>query len=106
MDISRQHHKKTTARIPPGSLVGLFALAVIIAVISVSTLRLGEKRSLVKSLRNQARREYEQLQASYDQVLETIEASATPEGQERIIRQNMRAVQEGEEIVVVVPEQN
>jgi uncharacterized protein YlxW (UPF0749 family) len=108
MDISRYTKKTatTTSRIPKGSLLGLFAMAIVIATIAVSTLRLSEKRSLVKSLRNQARQEYTQLESSYDHVQKTIDDVSTVEGRERAIRENLRAVKEGEEIVVLVPEKS
>ncbi|OGI83297.1 hypothetical protein A2997_02270 [Candidatus Nomurabacteria bacterium RIFCSPLOWO2_01_FULL_36_10b] len=83
----------------------ILVVAVFIAIVLVSILKLMERRAYVKDIRNNREREYQQLLKTQENIQQTVESLQNDGNKERLIREHMRVIKEGEEIIILVPDE-
>ena len=82
------------------SLIFLFLSAVLV----ISIMRIEKKYSFVKEGRNDLQNEIQEIESSIDSLSESLEYLETPGGTQRALRQQFRVTSEGEELIIIVPD--
>lgn len=83
-------------------LLFLFLATVLI----ISIVRISKKYSFVKKGRNELKEEIVEAQASIDSLEESLEYLDTPGGTQRALREQFRVTSEGEELIVIIPDES
>lgn len=86
-------------------LIG-FVFLFLVIVLLISIVRIREKYTFVKEGRNTLKEEIAETQASIDLLEGSLEHLDTPGGTDRALREQFRVTSEGEELIVIVPDQS
>ncbi len=97
---SAAQHAQKKAR----HIVSILIVVILLIIALVSTIRLLKKKAYVHSVHNNLEREYTKLLESKKKLDMATQTLNDSEGIDRVIRNTYRAVKEGEELVVLVPD--
>ncbi len=104
LDTSHKDDLRYTAGLM-GRLWQPLLFAVLLAIIAVSGLQLFGKYQYVRGLRDIAKSQYNATQERQTSLMHTLDMLDTRSGQERVLREHFHVVKEGEEIVVLIPDE-
>lgn len=83
----------------------LCILCIVGILLLLSIIRIRKKYSFVKNQRNELRTEIKETQESINHLETSLEYLDSEEGTERALREQFRVAGEGEELIVIVPDQ-
>jgi len=80
-------------------------LSVLIIFLIVSTVRLMGKYKKAKEIYHASVRKHDELELLRDQLKDSVDELSDEQGQDRELRQKLRVVEEGEELIIIIPEE-
>ena len=102
--------KRRSDNVDLGPAAGKIFLGVVFLFLStvliISIVRISKKYSFVKQGRNELKEEIDEAQLSIDSLDESLEYLDTPGGTQRALREQFRVTSEGEELIVIVPNES
>ncbi len=102
------YYKRNDLRYTKGLFKSLWQpilFGILVAVIAVSGLQLFSKYQYVRGVRNIAESQYNATLKRQESLTHTLDMLETRSGQERVLREHFHVVKEGEEIVVLIPDE-
>ena len=90
----------------PRRIFMLIVLLTIAVLLLLSIIRISKKYHFVKQGRNELREEIAETERSIENLENSLEYLDTPNGTERALRQQFRVTSEGEELIVIVPDED
>ncbi len=87
-------------------IVMIIGVVIIIVITSISTARLLKSRSVVHTIKTDLEREKAELLETQRKLDASLHSFSDEAGIDRVIRNTYRAVKEGEEMVVLVPDKS
>lgn len=102
--------KRRSNSVDFGPLVGKLFIGVVFLALAIiliiSIVRIAKKYAFVKQGRNELKEEIAETQSSIDALEESLEYLDTPGGTQRALREQFRVTSEGEELIVIVPDES